>query len=202
MAATCATIAAFIGQPTIWQEQGPELPVQKETLPEKTAATIAFWLAGSFVVSTGTGVSVVLEGVLTAGTLIYGFCPDAALSNGVAIATPTPPTALFGFNHSCFDPRDRVFSMNLANASAAGATIGLNTGVNYIGDGTNGVAIAPGQQYGIVRPTSGTYNQVQFVDVTNTTQKVFEIVGPDPRGKTTDASCRVLVKVIPTVIQA
>lgn len=202
MAATSATISQFIGMPTLYQEQGPEVPVQKPSLPEKTAATIATWLAGSFVVRTGSAPSEVLEAVLSNALLIYGVSPDAAFSAGATIPTPMPPVSLFGFNHYCFDPRDRIYSINIANNSAAGATIGLNTGVSYLGDGTNGVALAAGQQYGIVRPTSGTYNNVQFLDVTNTTNKVFEIVGVDPRNIPGCASTRVLVKVIPIVIQA
>lgn len=200
MAATSATISAYIGMPTLWQESGFGVPVQKEPITEKSATS---WLAGSFVVRTGTGASVVLEPVISAGTLIYGQSPDVAFMGGLALTVaPTPPTALFGFNHYPFDPRDRIFSINIANASASGATIGVNTGVSYLGDGTNGVALAPGDQYGIVRPTSGAYVGVQFLDVTNTTQKVFEIVGVDPRNIPGCASTRVLVKVIPTVIQA
>lgn len=199
--ANSTTIAALIGQPAIWQEQGPELPVQKDAIAEKTAAIIASWLQSSFVVRTGVAPAVVLEACLSAATLIYGMSPDAAFSAGVAIPTPVPPVGLFGFNHYPFDPRDRIFSMNIADGSASGATIGLVTGPSYNGDGTAAVPLAPGLQFGIVRPTSGTYKDFQFVDVSNTTQKVFEIVGPDPRGRQTDANCRVLVKVIPTVIQ-
>lgn len=198
MAATCATISPIIGNPTLWQEHGPEVPVQRDPLVEKAATS---WFAGSFVVRTGTDVNVVMEPVISAGVSIWGFCPDAAFSAGATISAPTPPTGLFGLSHYVFEASDRIYSMNISDSSATGARIGLNTGVNYQGDGTSGVALAPGQQYGMVRPTSGTYKDVQFIDVTNTTQKLFTIVGLDPRSKITDATCRVLVKVIGTVIQ-
>lgn len=198
MAATCATIAAFIGQPTLWQEHAPEVPSQREPLIEKAATS---WLAGSFVVRTGTDVNVVLEPVISAGTSIYGFCVDAAFSAGNTVSAPTPPTGLFGLSHYPFDVNERIYSINISDSSASGARIGINTGVNYNGDGTSGVALAPGAQYGLVRPTSGTYKDVQFLDVTNTTQKIFTIIGIDPRGKATDASCRVLVKIVGTAIQ-
>lgn len=195
MAATCATIAALIGSPTLWEEHQASVPVQKDPIIEKASTS---WFAGSFVVRTGTDVNVVLEPVITDGVLVYGQSPDAAFGTSAA---PTPPTGLFGLSHYPFDVRDRIFSINISDSSASGARIGVNTGVNYNGDGTSGVALAPGQQYACIRPTSGTYSGVQFLDVTDTTNKVFEIVGFDPRGKATDASCRVLVKIIPTTIQ-
>lgn len=116
-----------------------------------------------------------------------------------------PPQALFGLNHFPFDVRDRFLEINASNASASGANIGLTTGVTWNGGGTSGVALAPGQQYGLIRLTSGIYAGYQMLDVTNTTQKFFEIVDLSQRGggqSKDDNNPRLIVKVIPTLIQA
>lgn len=187
-----------VAQPYL-RAEGPSAnsqTVQKDPLAEAASQT---WLANSFVQVTGTAPGT-LQRCAAAATTIYGLARDAAKGSTTAAALLVPPFTLFGLNHYVFDPRDRIFEMSLTNGSLSGANIGAN-GVTYAGGGTGGVAIAPGQQYGILTMTSGTYSGYQTVDVTNTTQKVFEIVALAPGQLTTDANPRVWIKVIASVIQ-
>ena len=197
-------IASIIGQPFIREEAGGNQPcVQKDPVTEVAATS---WLPMSLVYTSGTGASIVLNPVITAGTVVYGMSPDSAKGSATAAALLTPPFALFGLFHYPFDLRDRIIEINIASSTATVTTIGTVNGVTYAGGGTNGVALAPGAQYGILRATSGPYIGMQFLDVNNTTQKIFEIVGLAPAtaltvNGATDNNPRVLVKVIPTVIQ-
>lgn len=185
---------ATITQPFIRMEGQGAVAVQKDAVTEAASQT---WLAGSLVYTSGTGASVVLNGLASAGTVIYGQSPDSAVGSGASV----PPSRLFGTLHYPFDVRDRILEINIANTSASGAQTGTTSGVTWAGGGTSGVALAPGQQYGVVVPTSGSYAGMQFMDVTNTTQKLFEIVALAPGQATTDNNPRVWVKVIPTVLQ-
>lgn len=189
-------IASFIGAPFIRKEHGSNEPaVQKDAVPEN--GTTQVWLQDALVYTSGTGASTVLNELATAGTVIYGQSPDAAKGTGDL----NPPNALFGANHFCFDLEDRILEMNIASSTAGIGTIGTVNGVTWAGGGTNGVALAPGQQYGVINPTTGPYKGKQMVDVNNTTQKLFTIVALAPNQATTDNNPRVYVKVIPTVIQ-
>lgn len=189
-------IASKIAMPFIIQEEGSNQPtVQKDAVPEN--GTSQTWLQGAFVYTSGTGASTVLNGLATAGTVIYGQSPDNAIGTGSTVV----PNRLFGSNHFCFDVLGRVFEINIASATAGQAVIGTTNGVTWAGGGTNGVALAPGQQYGVLVPTTGTYNNYQFLDVNNTTQKLFEIVALPPYSATTDNNARIWVRVISTVTQ-
>jgi hypothetical protein len=194
---------ARIAQPEIYAEAGSNQPgVQKQAVTEKAAQS---WLLNTLVYTSGTGAAVVLEPCLTAAVLCYGLCPDASKGTTSPPVMLQPPQALFGLNHFPFDVRDRFLEINASNASASGANIGLTTGVTWNGGGTSGVALAPGQQYGLIRLTSGIYAGYQMLDVTNTTQKFFEIVDLSQRGggqSKDDNNPRLIVKVIPTLIQA
>lgn len=188
-------VSIIIAGPIIREESGAGIPVQKDPVTE--ASSMA-WPKSAFVYTSGTGASVVLNGLATAGTVIYGLAPAAAIGTGKS----TPPDALFGLTHYPFDVRDRIIEMNISGSQA---TIGTASGATFAGGGTNGVALAPGQQYGVLVPTSGTYKGIAFVDVSNTTQKVFEIVSIAQNSQyviaTTDNNTRVWVKVIASVIQ-
>lgn len=189
-------IAAKIAAPFIIQEHGSNEPtVQKDAVPENGTSQI--WLQGALVYTSGTGASVVLNELATAGTVVYGQSPDAAKGTGSLL----PPDALFGANHFCFDLRDRILEINVASSTAGIAAIGTANGVTWAGGGTNGVALAPGQQYGVINPTSGVYKGKQMIDVNNTTQKVFEIVALAPNQATTDNNPRVWARLITTAIQ-
>lgn len=188
-----------IANPLVYQTQGSNAcQIQKDPLPEKASQD---WFAGSFVYRSGTGASAVIETCLSDSVLCYGASPDRAYGSGTAASLLKPPNTLFGLNHYPFDPRDVIFSVNISNASASGANLYTTSGVTWAGGGTNGVALAPGQQYGLIRPTSGTYQGIQLLDVTDTTNKFFEIVGLAPYQSVDDNNPRVLVKILPTIIQ-
>lgn len=193
-----------ISMPFIREESGSNHPtVQKDALPEAGSSS---WLKGTLVYTSGTGASTVLNKLATAGTVIYGQSPDVSHTSG----TGNWPDAPFGLNHYPFDLRDRILEINISGSQG---TIGTTSGATWAGGGTNGVALAPGQQYGVLTPTSGVYQNYQLLDVSNTTQKVFEIVALAPGGpnlggtsfsstqSVNDNNPRVWVKVIPGVLQ-
>lgn len=195
-----------ISNPFIRQE-GPSSmspTVQKDVLPEAASQT---WIRRALVQVTGTGASAALQVVPSAATAIYGQSPDAAYGSATATNLLKPPNTLFGLNHYAFDLRDRILEINITDSSSSGANIGAN-GVTYAGGGTNGVALAPGQQYGVLLIATGVNAGYHTLNVQNTTQKVFEVVGLPPGANglvaaqtTTDNNPRVLVKVIASVIQ-
>lgn len=191
--------------PFIREEGLGAISVMKDPQPEN--GTSQTWLAGSFTYTSGTGASTVLNGLATNGTVIYGVAPHAAF--GSISATATPPQHLFGFGgpgntalHYPFDPRERIIEMNIASTTIA--SIGAAGGATWAGGGATTdttPALAPGQQYGVIVPTSGTYLGYQFIDVSNTTNKLFELVGLAPTEITTSQNPRVWAKVIPSIIQ-
>lgn len=186
---------ARIAMPEIRMEHGSNSPaVQKDPVTEAGSSS---WLAGSLCYTSGTGASTVLNVVATDGVLCYGQSPDSAVGTGLS----TPPNRLFGTQHYCFDLRDRIIEINVANSSASGAQTGTSSGVTWAGGGTGGVALAPGQQYGLIKPTSGTYEKYQFIDVSDTTNLLFEIVALAPGQSVNDNNPRVWAKIIPTKIQ-
>jgi len=193
---------AAISMPFIRMEGGNNEPcVQKDAVAEAAAQT---WLKDSLVyIVVGAGGVPTLNKVATGGVLVYGQSPDPSVGTGLS----TPPTKLFGTNHFAFDVRDRIIEINIASATAGGGTgaqIGTANGVTWAGGGTNGVGaggMGPGQQYGIYVPTSGTYNNYQFLDVNNVATPLFEIVSLAPGMGVNDNNPRVWVKIIPTKIQ-
>lgn len=181
---------ARIAMPEIREEGQGAIAVQKDPIAEGTTQT---WLANSLVYTSGTGASVVLNKCATDAVLCFGLAPQAAVGSGTATALVVPPNYLFGRNHYPFDVRDRIIEMNIVGTIG---TMGTTSGAAWDGTGTSGVALAPGQQYAILCPTSGTYNGFQFVDVTDTTNKLVEIVALAPNQATSDNNPRVWVKII------
>lgn len=170
--------------------------VQKNGYPI-TAAQV--WKANTLVVAVGAGAAQTLSRVIKAGVAIYGLAPQAEAGK------LTPPEALFGTTHYPFDLRGLYLEINATNGTQNSTTIG-GTGVTWAGGGTGGVALLAGQQYGINIQTSGTHDQIQTLDVSNTTQKIFEIVSLVPKvdGVTqlvTDANPRLIVKLIDSILQ-
>lgn len=187
-----ALTALGIKQVNIVQEGQGAVAVQKDAVTEATSQT---WLAGSLTYTSGTGASMVLNGLATDGVLVYGMSPDSAVGTGSSV----PPARLFGTQHYPFDVRDRILEINAISGTNI-ATI-VSAGVTWAGGGTGGVALAAAQQYAVFVPTSGTYTNINFLDVDDTTNKLFEIVSLAPNQSTADGSPRVWVKVIPTKIQ-
>ncbi len=157
------------------------------------------WVGPTLVQFTGTGGAPTIQRAAAAATVLAGLVTTSAFGSA---ALPLPPAALTGEkNHLLRTLKDAILEISVTDSSASGANIGAS-GVTWSGAGTNGVALAPGQQYGILLITSGANANIQTLNVQNTTQKVFEIVAIKPGVSVTEPNPRVLVRVIPSAIQA
>jgi hypothetical protein len=200
-------IESIIKMPTIVQE-GPASNspgIQKDVVTEVsglTSGTAGFWFPNAFCYTSGTGASVVLNQCASAATLVYGQSPDGAKGSATPAALLKPPFALFGLTHYCFDPRDRVFEVNISNATAnQNSLMGTTAGVTWAGGGTGGVALAAGSVCNLLTSTAGTYLNYQFANVATTAQPFFTVVALAPGRLTTDNSARIYAKVNPSYIQ-
>lgn len=177
-----------ISMPRIYSEfGGVNMTVQKGPISDGSNSFLALSL-----VKLASGL---LAAVASTDVTCYGQTPDASKAS-----TDVPPAALFGQNHYVFDLKGRIIAVSITDATfRVGAT-----GPSYDGTGgtTTGVALAPGQRYGILRATTGTYDQYQFLNIEDTTNDFFEIVGPfpDTRQAVTDNNPRVLVKILDSVL--
>lgn len=141
------------------------------------------FLARSFVyLSSG-----VLAVIASDGVLCYGQTPDAS-----HLVTDQFLTAPFGENHYVFSPLDAEFEINVGVAATA-LVIGASA--------QQPSAVTIGGQYGIDTATTGAYAGYQFLDPTDTTNKLFEVVGFVDGVLTDDYNGRVRVKIIPSTIQ-
>ena len=171
-----------IFMPVIYQEGSNNLASQKGPITDGGNV----FAAGSLVVVTAAALVL----VATAGTAVYGQSPDSS-----HLSTDVPPTALFGQMHYPFDLKGRTLVMNVTDGT-----------VGHIGTTSDGswtsLSLAVGSQFGIVTPTTGAYAGYQLVDQSNTTQKMFTVVGLHPQSATTDINPRILVKMIDSVLQS
>ena len=171
-----------IFMPSIYQEGANNMATQKGPITDGSNS----FAASALVVVT----SAALVLVATAGTAIYGLCPDAS-----KLSTDTPPVDLFGENHYPFDLKGRTLAMNVTDGTVA------HIGTSSDGSWTS-LSLAVGQQFGIVTPTTGTYTGYQLIDQSNTTQKLFTIVGLHPSSAASDINPLVLVKVLDAALQS
>lgn len=131
----------------------------------------------------------VLAAVATDGVLVYGMSPDGSHTSGQKF----PEGAPFGELHYPFDLNDVVLQIQVTDGSA---TFGSG------GPTWTGASLAVGNKYALIRPTSGSQSGMQFLDSSDTTNTLFEVVGLHPQSATDDKNPLVLVKVLPTKIQA
>ena len=168
--------------PVVYQEGANNMSTQKGPITDGGNS----FTASSLVVVTAAALVL----VATAGTAIYGLSPDSS-----HLSTDVPPTALFGQNHYPFDLKGRTLILNATDGT-----------VGHIGTANDGsytsLGLAVGQQFGILTPTTGAYAGYQLLDTSNTTQKLFTVVGIHPQSATTDINPRVLVKVLDSAIQS
>lgn len=156
------------------------------------------WVGNTLVQIAGSGVATTIQRAAAAATVLAGLVTTNAFGTA---SVPMPPQALTqSKDHLVSTLKDAILEISVTDASASGANNGA-TGVTWAGGGTNGVALAVGQQYGLLLITSGVSNNIQTLNVQNTTQKVFEIVGIKPGVSLTEPNPRVLVKVIASAIQ-
>ena len=135
----------------------------------------------------------VLVLVATAGLLVYGITPD-----GSKTSTQLPPDILprpvgEGENHWVFSPLDGELEINVGSLSANALVTGPSA--------AKPSDVTIGAQYGIATATSGTYAGYQFLDPTNTTQKLFQVTCFVDGVLSDDQNGRVRCKLIPSTIQ-
>jgi len=140
-----------------------------------------------------------LAAIPSDGVLCYGQTPDKSHT-----ATELPPDILprpvgEGELHYPFSPLDAEFEINLAVVTAGAPVIGATAQTL--------AAVVVGGQYGITIATTGQYAGLQFLDPTEVTALLFQVVAIDvkaPDGQTQasdDYNPRVRVKIIPSKIQ-
>lgn len=130
----------------------------------------------------------VLVLIATDGVLIYGQTPDKSHA-----ATEIPPDAFFGENHYVFSPLDAEFEINVGALSSTAIVVGPSAAKP--GD------VVIGGQYAIATPTTGDWAGYQFLDPTDTTNKLFQVVGKVDGVNDSDQNGRVRVKIVPVCIQ-
>lgn len=156
--------------------------VQKAVAPDSTNT----FKAGALV--TLTAGALVL--VATDGVLCYGITPDKSHA-----ATDGVPEAMFGENHYVFSPLDAEIEINIGHLSGTAIVAGAANSAKTPAD------VVLGGEYAIATPTTGTWAGFQFLDPTDTTNKMFRVVGFVDGVLTDDANGRVRVKLIPSTIQ-
>lgn len=139
-----------------------------------------------------------LAAIPTDGVLCYGQTPDKSHT-----ATELPPEILprpigEGELHYPLSLLDAEFEINLAALSANAPVMGATAQTL--------AAVAIGGVYGIATATSGPYAGFQFLDPTEVTATLFQVVAipanPDGTPQATDDyNPRVRVKIIPAKIQ-
>lgn len=146
------------------------------------------WTSGGTIVALTSGL---LNPVITDGVLACGWCSEAS----AATAAPNPPYQLTDPHyHFPWNLRDMLFYMSITNASAA---------VGQANSAPQLSAVTVGASYAIIRPTSGSYDTVQMLDssdTTNTLVTVVEIPTIVDGVKQTSATYNgiVLVQIIPS----
>lgn len=126
-----------------------------------------------------------LAACVTADVVCYGQAVDPS-----RLSTDQPPVTLYGQNHWVFDPRDAQFVVNIT--SGAGL-IGQANGAPQLS------AVTIGTQYGLYR--DGT-TFMQMLKTDDTTNKFFTVIAIYPNQALTDYNGRVIVELVPAVIQA
>lgn len=129
-----------------------------------------------------------LAKVATADILVFGLSPDAN-----HLTTDQPPVAFNGQNHWPLDILDAILEINVTNGTGA---------IGVAGSAPQGTALTLGSQYGIYTGTAGAINGIQFINSADTTNKIFQVVGFSESGTSADYNARVLVKVVPSTVQA
>lgn len=127
------------------------------------------FLASSLVVLTSGN----LIQIATAAVLVAGIVPDPSHPAGIV----NPPTAFFADKHWPFMLQGVQFNINIGTLSSTAAVVGQANSAKQISDVTIGTA------YGVAVATTGQYAGYEFLDPTNTTNKLFTVVGiPSLRG--------------------
>lgn len=149
------------------------------------------WIQGGTIVYLSSGL---LNPVATDGVLACGYCFEAS----AASAASNPPTTRHNPHiHWPFNVRDVLFLVNITDAS----------GHVTEADGAPQLSeVVIGERYAMNRPTSGTYDKVQMLDVDDTTNDFWEVVAKPTlidgiANVAATYNGLVIAKIIPSLIQ-
>ena len=145
--------------------------------------------ANSLVYLTAGGL---LAAVPTAGLAVYGWSHGPS----VPVPMPPPPAALYA-NVYPFDLSENdMLIMSTTNAAGDSA----NSGDAATAPALSTVVI--GQSYGILNPTEGPNAGIQQVNLDDTQNGLLVVVDLYPNQSTTDLNGLVLVRIVPSALQA
>lgn len=172
-----------VKNPTL-RSPAQNMAIQKPVLAEAATQT---WLLNQLVkISSGA-----LARVATADVLCYGLSPD-----GSHASTDRPPVAFNGQNHWPYDLTNAILEVSV---TTTGGPVGSTATGAVIS------AMTIGEKYGIYTETTGGANlapiATQMLNLSDTTNDFFEYLGAVDGTLTTDINPRVLVRLLPAVIQ-
>ncbi len=155
---------------------------ERPGLPEATTGNA--FIAGNFVISSGSGAGSTLTVATSAGALVYGQAQRSAAASG---ATPEPYLSPTATTHTPVDVLGTQFWVNTATAAGA------------VGTGA-ATALVAGSRYNINPFTTSGYSGIQCLDAGSTAASGFfkyeGVVHPDDAAADTNA--RVLVTIAAT----
>lgn len=131
----------------------------------------------------------VLAVVQTGDIVCYGQTPSSS-----KVPTVKPPEGFFGENHYVFDLKDVTLQINIATFAGDTPTVGSG--------GATWSSVLIGTRYGIGLSNEPTTNGIQMLNVSDTVNEFFEVVGLHPDMSSTDTNPLVLVKIVDSVFQA
>jgi hypothetical protein len=167
-----------IQQPFLAREVGTNMDVMKQGLPCGNNV----FLARSLVYLTGGGQ---LAAVPTGGTAVYGQAPGPSVTG-----QEIPPAALYKEVFP-WDLREAQLNINITNGDGARGD-----------DGPTLADVAVGGQYGITRFADGDEIGMHALNVDDTTNTFFKVIGIFPGQSADDHNPVVLVEILPSRIQA
>lgn len=131
--------------------------------------------------------------VATDDVVCYGQTPDKSHASTDTVPETLPRGPGEGENHYVFSPLDAEFEINLGSLSGTAIVTGASA--------AKPADVVIGGVYGIATPTTGTWAGFQFLDPTETTATLFQVVGFVDGVLSDDQNGRVRVKIIPSKIQ-
>lgn len=141
------------------------------------------FLAGSFV----KRASSLMAAVATGDIVCLGWCPGPSVD-----ASSRRPETFWQENYPV-NPVGVEFLVNITDSSG------------HVGQGSSAPqvsAVTIGSSYGLYRWTSGTYNGMQALNVSETSNTLVQVTALGPDTETTDYNGLVRVKIIDSKIQA
>lgn len=144
--------------------------------------------ANSLIYLTGAGL---VAAIATGGVACLGW------SHGPSVVPGTPPPqAMFQGVYPFSLDGDTYLVMSTTNAAGDAANVGTPGTAPLLS------SVVIGQSYGILNPTAGANAGIQQVNLDDTTNKLLTVVALYENQALTDRNGLVLVKIVPTCLQA